>query len=107
MLRFNFCADLNSKKRLAAGFYYGNLGLNEWLGKSLAESILEASLDIPEMFHATSSGGLPTDGLLAPVVVAEFGRGVAALGAGLLLEVVGTVVAATAQSVGLCVALTK
>lgn len=59
------------------------------------------------MAHTTSSGGLSSLSLDAPVEGTELGSGVTALGTGLLLLVVGTGTAAFAKGVGLGMAFTK
>lgn len=74
---------------------------------ALAETILEAARHVLQVAHAASTSGHSSLALGGPVVRAHLGSGVSALGAGLLLLVVGTVAAALAESVGLCVALTK
>ena len=59
------------------------------------------------MTHATSSGGLSSLALDAPVVGTELGSGVTALGAGLLLLVIGTIAATLAERMSLSMAFTK
>lgn len=60
-----------------------------------------------EVAHAAGSGGLSALGLLAPVVLAGLSSGIAARGAGVLLDVKGATTATPAQSVRLVMALAK
>ncbi len=73
---------------------------------SLTETVLEATGQVLQMTHATSTGGLSSLGLGAPVEGTHTGSRVGALGAGLLLLVVGTVTATLAEGVGFSVTLT-
>lgn len=59
------------------------------------------------MTHAASASGLSSLALDAPVEGTELGSGVTALGASLLLLVVGAGAATFAEGVGLSVAFTK
>ena len=59
------------------------------------------------MTHTASSGGLSSLALDTPVEGTELGSGVTALGASLLLLVVGTVAATLAEGVSLSMAFTK
>jgi len=57
--------------------------------------------------HPPGASGLPPDGLHTPVVLADAGGGVAARGAGALLEVEAAAAAADAERVGLVPALAE
>jgi hypothetical protein len=80
-----------------------HLGLDD----GLLETILEASRQVLQVAHASSASSLSALSLDGPVVVAQLGGRVAALGASLLLVVEGAVAAAAAQSVRLGVAFTE
>ncbi len=74
---------------------------------SLAEAVLELPPDDGEGAHPAGAGGAAPLGLDGPVVLPDPGAGVAAGGAGVLLNVVRHLAAATAQGVRLVAALTK
>lgn len=82
----------------------GSAGLS---ASTLTESILETTSNILQMTHTASSSSLSSLALDAPVEGTELGSRVAALGARLLLLVVGTGAATLAEGVGLGMAFTK
>lgn len=56
--------------------YLSSNGLDLLLGLgALTETVLEATVDIGQVAHATGTGGLSADGLLAPVVCCSSKRG--------------------------------
>jgi hypothetical protein len=74
---------------------------------TFTETVLEAALDISQVSHATSTGGLSSLTLLRPVERSDLGGGITALSASLLLLVERAVATTTTQGVGLGVALTE
>ncbi len=74
---------------------------------SLTEAVLVLGVHGLQVAHAAGASGAPPLRLLAPVVRALAGRGVAARRASLLLDVVGATAAASAKGVGLARALSE
>lgn len=72
---------------------------------SLLESTLESAGQVLLVAHAAGSRCLPSQGLHAPVVLAEAGSGVATSGTHALLDVEGPSSAPHADHVALVVAL--
>lgn len=83
------------------------VGTPRALGDTSLEAVLELSGDGAEVSHAAGAGDLSALSLLGPVVLAGLSSGVAARSAGVLLVVHGTATAASADPVGLVVALAK
>jgi len=80
------------------------------LGGSLgtfSEVALETARHVSEVPHPPGSSGLAPDGLHTPVILADAGGGVAAGGAGALLEVEAPAAAADAERVRLVPALAE
>ena len=74
---------------------------------ALLETILEPPSHGLHVAHTSSTGGPPSLRLLSPVVLAGLGSRVSAAGAGLLLDVVRGLSAATANCVRLVVPLSE
>merc|ERR1719369_211187 len=72
---------------------------------ALAEAILEAARQLLDVGHAASARCATALGLLRPVVRPHLGGGVGTAGAALVLEVVGPLAAARAETVRLLVSL--
>ncbi|KAJ8524576.1 hypothetical protein ON010_g16541 [Phytophthora cinnamomi] len=75
--------------------------------RALAEAVLELALHVLQVAHAAGARGAATQGLLAPVVLAHLGSGVATRRAGALLDVVRAAPTPSADGVGLVVAHTE
>ena len=73
----------------------------------MSETVLRSSLNVPLVAHATVALASPLSGLERPVVASGSRIGVCALGASLLLDVVGLLAASPAGAVDLGVALTE
>ena len=74
---------------------------------TLTETILETTGNVFKVTHATSSSGLSSLGLGAPVEGTELGSRETTLGTGLLLLVVSTITATFTEGVGLSMTFTK
>ena len=80
------------------------LGLGEGV---MPESVLRAALDVLDVLHPPEALALSLLDLLGPVVRTQAGGGVGAVGAAVLLDVVGLVPAPAALVVDLGVALSE
>lgn len=80
------------------------IGCDHLLGlRTLAEAILKATGHGLHVFHSSGTDGAAALGLLSPVVVPHLLAGIAAGGAGLLLDVVRDLAATAACRVRLVV----
>jgi len=74
---------------------------------TFSEVALEPARHVAHVPHPSSAGGLAPDGFHTPIVLADAGGGVAARGAGALLQVEAAPAAADAQRVRLVPALAE